>query len=55
MQGLAEEAPHGGSFSAAAYRDLFEALFIRGEVREAVAGASPDHDLGHAGGAGAGR
>lgn len=36
METLANESPHGGSFKAAAYRDLFEALIHQGEVREAV-------------------
>lgn len=36
METLAAEAPHGGSFSAAEYRDLFEALVNKGEVREPV-------------------
>lgn len=36
MDNLAAEAPHGGSFSAPAYRDLFGALVNKGEVRESV-------------------
>ena len=36
METLAAEAPHGGNFSAVEYRDLFEALVNKGEVREAV-------------------
>ena len=36
METLAAEAPHGGSFTAAAYRDLFESLVHQGEVREAT-------------------
>lgn len=36
MDELTAEAPHGGTFSAAEYRDLFEALVNKGEVREAV-------------------
>lgn len=38
MDDLASEAPHGGSFSAPAYRDLFGALVNKGEVRESVQG-----------------
>ncbi|MBH1973931.1 MAG: double-strand break repair protein AddB [Rhodobacteraceae bacterium] len=38
MQELAAEAPYGGDFSAAAYRDLFESLIAKGEVRESVQG-----------------
>ena len=41
MQELSAEAPHGGDFSALAYRDLFEALIAKGEVRESVQG-DPD-------------
>ena len=36
MENLAAEAPHGGTFSTAEYRDLFEALVNKGEVREPV-------------------
>lgn len=36
MENLASEAPYGGSFTAAAYCDLFEALINKGEVREPV-------------------
>ncbi|WP_426032370.1 double-strand break repair protein AddB [Cypionkella sp. TWP1-2-1b2] len=36
MEILAAEAPHGGSFTATEYRDLFEALINKGEVREPV-------------------
>lgn len=36
METLAAEAPHGGTFSAPEYRDLFEALVNKGEVRESV-------------------
>ena len=36
MDELTAEAPYGGAFSAAEYRDLFEALVNKGEVREAV-------------------
>ena len=36
METLTAEAPHGGTFSAAEYRDLFEALVNKGEVREPV-------------------
>jgi ATP-dependent helicase/nuclease subunit B len=36
METLSSESPHGGTFTAAAYRDLFEALIHQGEVREAV-------------------
>ncbi len=38
MQTLAAEAPHGGTFTAAAYRDLFAALVSDGVVRDAVQG-----------------
>ncbi|MFC3182235.1 double-strand break repair protein AddB [Cypionkella sinensis] len=38
METLAAEAPYGGSFSAAEYHDLFEALVNKGEVREPVQG-----------------
>ncbi len=38
MTDLAAEAPHGGTFSAPAYRDLFDALVNKGEVRESVQG-----------------
>jgi double-strand break repair protein AddB len=36
MDSLAAESPYGGAFSASAYRDLFEALVNKGEVRESV-------------------
>jgi RecB family exonuclease len=36
IETLEAEAPHGGSFSAAEYDDLFGALFAKGEVREPV-------------------
>jgi ATP-dependent helicase/nuclease subunit B len=36
LENLEAESPHGGSFTAAAYRDLFEALIHQGEVRESV-------------------
>jgi ATP-dependent helicase/nuclease subunit B len=36
METLAAESPHGGSFTPAAYRDLFESLVHQGEVREAT-------------------
>lgn len=36
MDTLSAEAPYGGTFSAVEYRDLFEALVKKGEVREAV-------------------
>lgn len=36
IESLAAEAPYGGTFSAAEYRDLFEALINKGEVREPV-------------------
>lgn len=36
MESLTTEAPYGGQFSAVEYRDLFEALVNKGEVREAV-------------------
>jgi len=36
METLAAEAPYGGQFSATEYRDLFEALVNKGEVREPV-------------------
>lgn len=36
IENLASEAPYGGSFTAAAYYDLFEALVNKGEVREPV-------------------
>ncbi|GLS86234.1 double-strand break repair protein AddB [Cypionkella aquatica] len=36
METLATEAPYGGTFSAAEYCDLFEALVNKGEVREPV-------------------
>ncbi|MES2433183.1 MAG: double-strand break repair protein AddB [Pseudomonadota bacterium] len=36
METLTAEAPHGGTFSAPEYRDLFEALVNKGEVREPV-------------------
>jgi len=35
MDGLAREAPHGGSFTPSEYRALFEALVAAGEVRDA--------------------
>ena len=35
MTDLAAEAPHGGTYSAAEYRALFEALVAAGEVRDA--------------------
>ena len=38
MTELAAEAPYGGTFSAPAYRDLFNALVNKGEVRESVQG-----------------
>lgn len=38
MTDLANEAPHGGSFTAPAYRDLFGAVLNKGEVRESVQG-----------------
>ena len=41
MQKLTAEAPHGGSFTPAAYRDLFEALVHQEDVREATQ-AHPD-------------
>lgn len=36
MDTLTAEAPYGGSFTAAAYRDLFNALIHQGEVRNSV-------------------
>jgi ATP-dependent helicase/nuclease subunit B len=36
METLQSEAPYGATFTAAAYRDLFEALIHQGEVRESV-------------------
>lgn len=36
MNTLSEEAPYGGHFTTAAYRDLFETLIAKGEVREAI-------------------
>jgi double-strand break repair protein AddB len=38
MDNLTAESPHGGRFTAAAYRDLFDALVNEGVVREAVQG-----------------
>lgn len=36
FQSLQDEAAHGGRFSPAEYSNLFEAIFAKGEVREAV-------------------
>jgi len=36
METLASEAPYGGEISTAEYRDLFETLINKGEVRESV-------------------
>ncbi|MDB5658565.1 MAG: RecB family exonuclease-like protein [Cypionkella sp.] len=36
VDNLSAEAPYGGTFSAAEYRDLFESLVNKGEVREPV-------------------
>lgn len=36
MDTLSSEAPFGGNFTTAAYRDLFESLINKGEVREPV-------------------